>query len=410
MHSDATHSVPGVHSWIADRLDVRLGQRRLRRAQLAGLAEALGALHAVPAGAAADAAALVARGTEASAAIAARAPELAAAAAALEATLRAAGTALAERAPTRGARKLHGALRCDRIHVDPHGGVQLGPRAEAACGDPCEDVAALAVELAARGHVDAARQLVTACAEATGDFALYRVLDAHLALAALAAAQRALASPADPGTARAAAGRLLSAPAALAPAGAPTFVIAVGGGVASGKTTLAARLASAHAAPAVSADAARPAGAATLEPGAGDAAYAEMLRRAGEVLASGRPVVLDACFATRAQRAALRALAERHRAALLFVECRADASLVRHRLEERARAQGRTVAEWLALRDRVTAAWEPPRELPREQHLPVDTGRDPALCLPRVARALGRAAAGPHRVRRGSSAGASASA
>src|SRR5690606_33071544 len=38
----------GPH-WIADRLDVRLAQRRLPRAQIEGLVAALGALHAEPA-------------------------------------------------------------------------------------------------------------------------------------------------------------------------------------------------------------------------------------------------------------------------------------------------------------------------------------------------------------------------
>lgn len=406
MHSDARNTTRSGTPWAADRLDVRIAQRRLRRPQLVGLAEALGVVHATRAGATADGSALLACGAEARAAIAARAPRLAAAAAALEATLHEAEEALGERAAAHGTRRLHGDLRCEEIHIDPRGRAQLGPRADGARGDPCEEVAALAVEVAARGDVDAARQLVTACAEAIGDFALFRVLDAHLALAALAAARRSLVSGGE--DAHAAAERLLATPASLAPTGEPVFVIAVAGGVATGKSTLARRLASAHAAFVVSADAARPAGAGALDPGAGDAATASMLERAAEVLASGRPVVLDACFATTARREALRGLAERHHATLLVVECRADASVVRRRLEERARKQGRAAHEWLALRDQVAAEWEPMRELPREQHLRVDTRRDPTLCLARVARALERAAAGPHRVRRATPRSASA--
>jgi len=406
MQSDATAPASRTH-WIADRLDVRLAQRRVDRAQVAGLVEALGALHATPASAPAAAASLAERAGAARAAVAELAPGLAAAAAEREAAIGSAGAALAERAAACGARRLHGRLCCEGIHVDPFGRTQLGATAEAA-GDPCEDVAALAVSLTARGRADLARQLVGGYAEATGDFALHRVLDAHLALAALVAAQRALVAAPGAEGARAIAERLLAAPAELAATGAPVFVIAVAGVMASGKSTLAARLSTAHAAPVVSADAARPGGAGSIDPGAADAAYAEMFRRAAEVLASGRPVVLDACFATRAQRAALRAFADEHGAALLLVECRADAALTRRRLQERARQQGRLASEWLALRERLLATWEPIRELPREQHLPVDTARELELCLPRIERALGRCAGKPHRVRRLAPRGASA--
>src|SRR5690606_20282998 len=193
---------------------------------------------------------------------------------------------------------------------------------------------------------------------------------------------------------------LLAAPAALAAPAQPPFAIAVAGGVASGKSTLAARLAAAHAAVVVSADAARPAGLESLEPGADEAAYEELFRRAVEVVAAGRPVILDACFATRAQRQALRRWAEARGLPLLLAECRADSAIVRGRLCERARAQGREPAEWLALHKRVAQAWEPVRELPREHHVALDTTRDLEPCLERLERALFRARSGrPHRVR-----------
>jgi len=406
MQSDATAPAPRTH-WIADRLDVRLAQRRVDRAQVTGLVEALGALHATRASAPAPVS-LEARGGAARAAVAERAPELAEAAAEREAAIRNAAPALAERAAPSAARRLHGRLCCEDIHVDPLGRTQLGAPADDAAGDPCEDVAALAVTLAARGRADLARQLTGAYAEATGDFALYRVLDAHLALAGLVAAQRVLAAAPGSEAGRAVAERLLAASAELAAPAAPAFVIAVAGVMASGKSTLAARLSTAHAAPVASADAARPAGPSTLDPGAQDEAYAKMFRRAAEVLASRRPVVLDACFATRAQREALRAFAEQHRVPLLVVECRADAALTRRRLQERARQQGRPESDWLALRERLLATWEPMKELPREQHLPVDTARDLELCLPRIERALGRCAGRLHRVRRPSPRGASA--
>jgi predicted kinase len=399
--------------WIADRLDVRLAQGRVGREQVAGLVDGLRALHAIPARAVTAAVTLAARGAAARTRVTELAPGLADRAAqgevALGAALRAAGAALDERAAAPGTRCLHGGLRCEAIHVDPAGRAQLGAPVADAGGDPCEDVAALAVSLAARGREDLARQVTGSYAEATGDFALYRVLDAHLALAALVAAQRTLTLARDRQAAQALAERLLAAPAALAAPSAPAFVIAVAGGIASGKSTLAARLAAAHAAPVVSADAARPIGSAALDAGAEDSAYQEMFRRAGEVLTSGRPVILDACFPTRALRDGLRAFAERHGARLLVVECRAEAGVVRRRLQERARRQGRTDAEWLALRGHLLARWEPIKELPRDQHLLADTAREPELCLSRIERALARPRS-PHRVRRATSRGVSISA
>ncbi|HEY8493513.1 MAG TPA: hypothetical protein VIN04_06435, partial [Myxococcota bacterium] len=73
----------------------------------------------------------------------------------------------------------------------------------------------------------------------------------------------------------------------------------------------------------------------------------------------------------------------------------------RRRLEERAAAQGRLAADWLALRAQLQAEWEPIRELPRAEHLTIDTALEEAdVHLPRVAQALARRIGGPHRVRR----------
>jgi predicted kinase len=395
MRSDAPACEPR-RPWIADRLDVRLAQGRLDRAQIAGLAGALAAWHAEPAPASARAETLAARAADARARIAQRAPGLADAAAACEArlaaALRNAGPALGARA----ARRLHGRPRCEEIHVDPSGRARLGPPAAGAGGDPCEDLAALVVCAAGRRRPDAARELVDAYAEATGDFALHRALDAYVALAALESARRALEEGADPASAL----RALATPAALAAGAAPAFVIAVAGPLASGKSTLAGRLARAYGAPVVSADAARPTQASAQEPEAEDAVtYTEVLRRAAHVLAAGRPVVLDAGFPTRALRARVRAFAAEQGAPLVFVECRADASATRRRLEQRARREGVPAAHWLARRERLLATWEPLREVPRERHVLVDTTREGASCLPRVERALGHSARRPHRVR-----------
>jgi predicted kinase len=90
-------------------------------------------------------------------------------------------------------------------------------------------------------------------------------------------------------------------------------VIAVGGVIGSGKTTLAAALGLALELPVVSSDLTRKhlAGLAATEPGGAALysdehtrrTYAELCRRAGAVLDSGRGVILDATFAASATRA-----------------------------------------------------------------------------------------------------------
>jgi len=130
-----------------------------------------------------------------------------------------------------------------------------------------------------------------------------------------------------------------------------------------------------------------------------DEVYAAVLRAAGDVLASGRTVVIDATFPTRALRSELRALVRSLGAEPRFVECRVDETVVRRRLEARARAQRRDEGEWLALLDRFLEAWEPVDELPRAQHLVIDTTRDPRACLETVERWLGLATQAPHRTR-----------
>src|SRR5690606_33229970 len=116
--------------------------------------------------------------------------------------------------------------------------------------------------------------------------------------------------------------------------GAP--LIAAGGGVASGKSTLAAALGETLAAPVLSSDLIRKrlAGIEPLErrrekawdglyaPAITEKVYAEMAGWAGLILASGRPVVVDATFRSRAHREAMRACAVRMGGAFVFLECR----------------------------------------------------------------------------------------
>ena len=103
--------------------------------------------------------------------------------------------------------------------------------------------------------------------------------------------------------------------------------------------------------------------------------YREVLRRAGVVLASGRPVVIDASFRSRALRSAARDLANVNGAPFLMIECRVDPRIAKARLDERSR--GPAVSDGrLAIFESFASEFEAVTELSDREHMVVDTGRD----------------------------------
>jgi predicted kinase len=146
--------------------------------------------------------------------------------------------------------------------------------------------------------------------------------------------------------------------------------------MASGKSTLARELAEALDAELLSADAIRleerQSGERAADwPGFSASVYRELFRRARATLQSGRPVVLDGTFRSRALRARARELAAELHVPFLFFECRADLATCRARLREREREQGH--GGWLELFDHFLGLWEPVDELPPAQHRVVET-------------------------------------
>jgi predicted kinase len=123
------------------------------------------------------------------------------------------------------------------------------------------------------------------------------------------------------------------------------------------------------------------------DPGFTEAVYAEVRRRADVVLASGRSVVLDASFRSRAERDAARALAERHGLPFRFVECRAPAAVCRARLARRAHERGVSDGR-LELFDDFCARWEPAAEVRPAEHLVLDSSRPLAHSLAELRRAV----------------------
>ncbi len=243
-----------------------------------------------------------------------------------------------------------GELSCRSVWVGKGRRVRI---AEDAAGDPAE----LARDLQACGAARLAEQLLAAFALAADDYGVLSKLDPP-------------------------------------PARGEPLVIAVGGLVASGKSTVAKLVSRRLGAVRVVGDRVRRAlleeagdGAAhelTWEAAFGERVYAGLLARAGEVLASGRSVVLDACFPTEARRRAAAALAARHGARFVFVHCDAPREDFVARFSLRDVRDGVAPGSWAKLAREVEAHWEPPQ---RGAHVHLDTS------LPRGAwlRALGLA-------------------
>lgn len=153
------------------------------------------------------------------------------------------------------------------------------------------------------------------------------------------------------------------------------MLVAVGGGVASGKSTVAARLAHQLDAVHVGSDevrAERPrTGLEAFSRRLEDEVYAELLRRAERGLAEGRCVVVDGCFSLAREREEVRAMAVKHGAPFLFVECRAADAVLRERLAVRDAEVDEPF--WQVVADDLAARSEAVVELPDDEHTVVRT-------------------------------------
>jgi predicted kinase/FMN phosphatase YigB (HAD superfamily) len=144
------------------------------------------------------------------------------------------------------------------------------------------------------------------------------------------------------------------------------MLIAVGGGVASGKSTLARWIASRIGAIRIEADQTRRELVGERPdrqwtPDLEDAVYDVLLRRGESALAAGQSVVLDGCFPKRLQRQCARSLAEQHQQPFLFVECQCDPETIRARLA--ARDEPGREGSWLQIHDALASHWEPTDDL-----------------------------------------------
>jgi predicted kinase len=265
--------------------------------------------------------------------------------------------------------------------------------------DVCADLAFLSMDFERLGRADLAEMLLGAYARASGDFELYLLVDFYESYRAYVRGKVASILAGDSQvelTVRARAAKearrcyVLSLSegrtSLLRPA-----VVAVGGVIAAGKSTIARSLARMMSAPVVDADGTRksilgvdattrvndPIWTGAYAPDFTEHVYATVMSRARCVLSSGRPVVLDASFRTQAVRDDARRLARDYRVPFYFVECRAAAEECKKRLSRRAREGGVSDGR-LEIFEQFVRSWEPATEVPLDEHVIVDTTKPQA--------------------------------
>jgi uncharacterized protein len=273
-------------------------------------------------------------------------------------------------------------------------------------GDVATDVAFLAMELDARGRADLAATFLADVARECADYDLYAVIDFYLSYRAWVRGKVAASLAADPTTPPDKARRKGTESERLfalahrytEPVPTPGAIVAVGGLIGAGKSTLAGALGRSLGVPALDTDRARKA-LAGVAPGSRASAdayteeftrrtYDELFRRADVVLRSGRGVVLDASFRDHVARMRARELAMRHGRPFRFIEAVCDDATLRARLRARE-ATGSSVSDATeALLDRFRRAFEPVTELPSAEHVPVDTTAPLATQVAAVRRTL----------------------
>jgi aminoglycoside phosphotransferase family enzyme/predicted kinase len=275
--------------------------------------------------------------------------------------------------------------------------------------DVCADIAFLAMDLSRFGRVDLAERLVARYARERADYDLYRLLDFYESYRACVRAKIAAAMASAPSStealaesARADARRylLLADSVRRRSLLAPVLVV-VAGSIATGKSTLAERLGEELSAAVISADRTRKdmlglaptthanAGAWTgaYDPAFSQRVYREVLERADAVLASGRPVILDASFRTRAARDEARELARAHGVPLRVFECVVPIDVARRRLAQRDPTKSVSDAT-PAILDSFAENFEPIHELDAAEHAVIDTAGSPEAAFAEAIRRL----------------------
>jgi predicted kinase len=222
------------------------------------------------------------------------------------------------------------------------------------------------------------------------DYDLYGVIDFYLSYRAWVRAKVACFLAVDPSSGSDKAQRksqearrlFALSRAYIEPHGTGRPVIAVGGLIGAGKSTLAEALGRSLGLPVIASDRTRkvlagvsptqPAPAEAYSAAFSDRTYDELFRRATVILRSGRGVILDATFRERDSRLRARNLAELHQRSFRFVEAICDDETLRQRLRSRATRVAVSDATEELL-DQIRREFEPVTELTNDEHLPVLT-------------------------------------
>jgi uncharacterized protein len=276
-------------------------------------------------------------------------------------------------------------------------------------GDVAADVAFLAMDLEERGFTDLSQAFVQAYVEYSGDRGLLGVLDFYKCYRAFVRAKVDCfrmddpeVSAGDKRRAVQAASRYFSLAASYAEALQRPWLLLCCGLMGSGKSVLAEALAPRLDLNVLSSDVMRkelagiePTTAAHASYGEGlyttertEATYAQLFKRAGQLLSQGRSVVLDASFQRAKHRLQAIQLAARVGAEFCVLECWCSEAELRRRLEARV-AQGGSVSDgrWELIAQQ-RQAFEPLFEVPPLQHLKVDTTQAPTVVAEAVAQVL----------------------
>jgi aminoglycoside phosphotransferase family enzyme/predicted kinase len=302
----------------------------------------------------------------------------------------------------------HGDLRLEHVYFEHDrpiviDAVEFNERFR--IGDVAGDVAFLAMELDAQSRPDLAASFLATFAKESDDYDLYGVLDFYLSYRAWVRAKVACFLAADPSTGVEKAQRksreaekLFALARAYCEGAGVGAVLAVGGLIGAGKSTLADALGRALGVPVIDSDRTRKAlaGVPATRPAPPDAyaaaftrrTFDELFRRADVVLRSGRGVILDATFRDRDLRLRARDLARRHGRPFRFVEATCDDATLRERL--RARAVAGSVSDATEeLLDRFRQEFEPVTEVTGREHVPVRTTLPMAVQIKTVQESLG---------------------
>lgn len=270
--------------------------------------------------------------------------------------------------------------------------------------DVAADVAFLAMDLAYHGRDDLAARLVASYAARAADPELPALIPFYACQRAYIRgkvdslkAREPEVDAADAAAARRSARRHFELALRYTWADRPALVI-VCGLSGSGKSTVAADLATRTGFAHLNSDRTRKALAGLADTARGGpelytaarnaATYTALHAAAAEALAGGRGVIIDATFQRREHRDRAAAIAAAAGVPLLFVECRADDDEIRRRLAARsARGDDASDADW-SIYERQRRTYEPVAA--DEPHLTVDTGRPSVEWRAAVATALRR--------------------